>query len=58
MAFTARRPFIVVSFDPPDILKEEDADYIHLIRLIRFSTNFRGLLLIGTTAGQDAVLYA
>lgn len=58
MAFASRRPFLIVSFDPPSTSSDDDANYVHLIRLLNFSSNCRGLLLLGNVAGQDAILYA
>lgn len=53
MAFSQRKPFIVVSFT-----KDLNSDCGHLLRLLHFSSNFRGLLLIGDQAGQDFTFYA
>ena len=53
MAFSQRRPFVVISFNP-----EVNLDCAHLVRLLHFSPNFRGLLLMGDRVGQEFAFYA
>lgn len=58
MAFAQRRPFIVISFEPPKLENPDDADTIHLLRLLRFSNNFRGFILSYDEVGQEFAVYA
>jgi hypothetical protein len=58
MAFAQRRPFIVVSFNPPSSIIQDDANAIHLIRLLCLSNNFRGLILSQDNVGEEFAVYA